>query len=168
MKKKLDKALLVVSLLSFALLAASITAIGTLPTDEYDVILEPHNGFMCASAFWLSLIIGVLSQIILSLDVKRWCKQSKSRRQSFRQMKVGLLNIFSNTPAAISDIAAALSLISCIITILAKLELPIYLSISALVFSFSAHCIFNGKNYYYVFVKEHEHIHKKQEKKEEV
>lgn len=149
MNKTKNLIFLIVSFISFAMVSASLFAmffVGINSSGETSVV-----SLACGIVFWLFLAVGIILQVTVSLNVKSWYKRRRLYRSRFRRTRIGLLTFFSNVPAVISDILFCASLITFIIfMIVNSASIFAYISLSVLFLSFSAHCIFNGKNYYYI------------------
>ncbi len=149
MNKNKNIALLIVSFMCFVLVAVTMFVM-------FFTVDDPVSGssavnVACGVAFWLFLIVGIVLQVVISLNVRRWSERKKLYRTKFVWKRIGLLNAFCNIPATVSD---GLLLVSAIFFIIYMVKdaasIVAYISLSVLVLSFSAHCIFNGKNYYYI------------------
>ncbi len=137
MKKKRNLFFLLLSVVGFLLVSVSFLLM-PLNSDSS----EP-NVFV-GVLFWCSLLIGIVSQVILTLRVKRTEHNNSGRR-------LGLLMFFQNPYAIISDIVLIISIIGFTVTMIVTngLHYSCYIFLAMTVFFFSMHCIFNGKNYYY-------------------
>ena len=135
MNKAYNFALLIISLICFAVVSGCLFGMFFIETS---VDSPPSRlSLLCGLGFWLCNIVGIVLQVIVSKNVKHWYERRRLFRTRFRRNRIGLFNVFSNIPAAISDVLLCVSMIA-------------YISLSVLFLSFSAHCIFNGKNYYYI------------------
>lgn len=137
------------SIICFAVVSACLFAMFFIETD---VNLGPTTlSLICGSGFWLFTIVGIVLQIIVSINIKSWYERRRLYRSRFRKTRIGLLSVFSNAPAIISDVSLVISLTAFIVfMIVDSTGIFAYISLSVLFLSFSAHCIFNGKNYYYI------------------
>lgn len=92
--------------------------------------------------FWLFLIVGVVTQIILLKKFKKHEKKKGKRR-------IGLLSFLQNREAAIFDLLCFIGLIAvAYISIFTDGTMYFaYVSMTVFVFSFCMHCILNGKIY---------------------
>ena len=154
MNKTKNIILLTFSLISFFIFAACLFVMFFIETN-YETGYSVIN-IVCGTSFWLSLIVGIILQIVLSTSIKRWHKRRRLCNSRFVRMRMGLLSLFSNIPAAISDIALGTSLVVFIVFMFVnQSSIFAYISLSVLCFSFCSHCIFNGRNYYYITNYEH-------------
>ncbi len=105
--------------------------------------------------FWGTLIAGCV--LIYLANKKRIQAVYKLNiRFKYASPKIGLFKFFSNIPAIIADSALASSLILALIVALSKLKetyMP-YFILFLLLFSLSSHCLFNGKVYRFINVKQ--------------
>ncbi len=164
MKRTRNIILLIASLVSFAIVSACLFAMFFIEIDSDSG--PPLFTLICGVCFWICTIVGIALQIFISVDIRRWCERRRIHRTRFRRTRIGLFSIFSNIPAGISDIVLFVSLIAFIVfMVVDSTSIIAYLSLSVLFLSFNAHCIFNGKNYYYI--ANHEHIKTQLMKSEE-
>lgn len=138
MRKKINISLFVISIIGFLLLSVSFLL---MPLNNE--LSKPN--FLAGILFWLSCVIGVVPQILLSLRINH----NNSRHG------IGLLKFFQNPYAIISDIAFVISVIGLIVAMVLTdgTGYLCYVFISMTVFFFAMHCIFNGKNYFYIHKK---------------
>lgn len=105
--------------------------------------------------FWGTLIAGCVLiylankkriQVIYKLNI----------RSKYASSRIGLFKFFSNIPAIIADSALVSSLIFALIVALSKLKETYtpYIVLFLLLFSLSSHCLFNGKVYRFINVKQ--------------
>lgn len=136
MKDKLNVFLLVMSIIGFLLLSVSFLL---MPLNKDS--LEPN--IFAGILFWCSLLTGIVFQVILSLRIKK-LNYNNTRHG------LGVVKFFQNSYAKISDIAFVISVIGLIVTMITTngLGYSCYIFLAMTVFSFSMHCILNGKNYY--------------------
>ena len=145
MNKTKNTILLIVSLISFALVSVSVFVM-FFTVNSSDSGSSAVN-LACGVAFWLFLVVGIVLQAVVSVNVKK--VRRKLSGTKFARKRVGLLNAFCNIPATVSDVLLVISTILFIICIIKDAaSIFAYISLSVLFLSFSAHCIFNGKNYY--------------------
>lgn len=101
--------------------------------------------------FWVFLILGIVSQIILAKQRKNWFIRNRIRR--FRtKSKSGVIAFLQNLPATIADLTLVISVIALIVSIVLTnaMGYACYIFMALLIFSFCMHCILNGKIYYYL------------------
>lgn len=142
MIKKKDKILLFISVLAFFLFSISFLL---MPTDNS--VLTVISG----TIFWAMLIIGIVSQIIVSISIRNW-KTEKRGKLKRHLKRIGLISFFSNPIATTFDILMIVGVIGFVISMLITQATgyACYIFIAITVLSFSFHCIFNGKNFYYI------------------
>lgn len=149
MDKNRNRLVLFVSLISFAIVSVCLMAMYFIETNTNSP--PSFTSILCGIAFWLFMIIGIVSQITVSMSVKSWCNKKKLYRSRFRRTKIGAISFFSNLPSVISDVTFIVSLIVFVIVlIIDSTSVLAYIFLSVLFLSFCTHCIFNGKNYYYI------------------
>ncbi len=140
---KFQKRILVVSAVSFFILSLSFLF---LPVEG--VVSNSVKLIILGVVIWLFLIIGILSQIKLSL----WFKKSVKKDGISDKGRIGVLCFLQNTYSTLADIICAVSLIGFIVSaVITHLFGYInYVLLFVLIFSFSMHCILNGKVYNYI------------------
>ena len=149
MNKTKNIILLVISFISYLIVASSLFVMFFIEINSG--IRSSIINLACGATFWLFLIVGTVLQVSVSINVKRWYERRRLYRSRFRKSRVGLLSVFSNIPAVISDVILGASLVTFIVFMLINpSSIYAYISFSVLFLSFCAHCIFNGKNYYYI------------------
>lgn len=105
--------------------------------------------------FWTSMLILIVVQIILSLRMKKWMKKYKIKQ--FRDAsKIGIISFFKNTYAIVADVLMVISLTVLVVLIVVTQGTGYicFIAIAIFVFSFSMHCVLNGKVFYYVINKD--------------
>lgn len=123
--------------LSFLLMYRDIMYIGV-----------PPRTIIAGIAFWGMLIVGVVAQLMLYISMREPIKSDFSTKKR----KIGLICFFSNRYAAIADL---LMMVSAIILIISFIFTDAsnyfnYIILSVFVFSFSMHCVLNGRKFYYM------------------
>jgi hypothetical protein len=117
---------------------------------SYDGVSEtlPIKNIISGIVFWLSLIVGVVTQVILSRTVKK----TLGRGYLKSKKKIGLISFFSNKYAAIFDIVMVAGCIGMIFSSIFSSYFGYlsYIIWFVFIFSFIMHCILNGKIYYYI------------------
>lgn len=139
-EKKKYNIIMYVSIISFALMSVSFLLM------PLDIMLNLKNSsfinIVIGILFWITLIIGVIGQIVLSFLIKKaaYIKQNK---------RFGIITFFSNKYAVIFDLVFIVALIGFIIAAIATklLGYSCYVFLALVVFSFTMHCIFNGNSY---------------------
>lgn len=101
--------------------------------------------------FWISIIMGIVTQCVLAHRRRSWYVIHRIRKVSATQ-KVGLISFFKNSYAIVADVVTILSLIGLVIAMIATQGTGYicYVLVSLFVFSFSMHCILNGKVFYHI------------------
>ncbi len=149
-RKKKDTMLLGISVLSFFVLAISFLL---MPLDGENVT-ENASTYMLISGimFWASIIIGIITQCLLARRRKTWYETNNVKKVKGTQ-KIGVVSFFKNSYATIADAVAVISLVGLVVALIATQGIGYicYILVSLFVFSFSMHCILNGKVYYYIF-----------------
>lgn len=152
MNLKKDFIWLGVSIVGFAILSVSFLLMPV----ESNVVISKIAGVM----FWLGLVIGIVFQVLLARQRKIGITKNRVQRLSNQRMKPGILSLFKNPIAVVFDLLMAIGLVGLISSmILTKgMGYICYVFISITVFSFSMHCIFNGRIYFYISNKEKKKI----------
>ncbi len=107
------------------------------------------------SLFWISLLSGIFTQVFLSHRRKKWYVKNHVIEGRFSG-KLGLVSFFSNTEATVADVICMISFSALAISMVLThgVGYVCYIFLSVFVFSFSMHCILNGKNYYHIVNRE--------------
>lgn len=143
--EKTNKIVLIISIICFFLFGVSFLL---MPIDSENNIGEmTFFSYLSGVMFWVSLIGGIATQIYLGRKNKREIKKNKNISK-----KAGVICVFSNIYAMIADIAAVVSLIGFVISMIVtdSTGYICYVFIGLFVFSFSLHCICNGKVFKYI------------------
>lgn len=138
---------LYISIGSFFFMASSFLL---MPIDFRTTKLQ-FMSYCVGIMFWIFMILGIVSQIILAKQRKNWFIKNRIRR--FRtKSKLGVIAFMQNLPATIADITLVVSIIALIVSIVLTnaMGYACYIFMALLVFSFCMHCILNGKIYYYL------------------
>ena len=149
-RKKIDLLWLYVSIIAFLFVSAMFLL---MPLDNNDPSLKVKNATkLIGAGFWGFLIVGIVSQVILSKRRKLWYRiqHINERRGSVR--KIGLITFGSNGPALIADIILVVSLIGLIVAVITTKAIgySCYVFLAIFFFAFCMHCILNGKVYYHI------------------
>lgn len=145
--RKRDRISFWVSVFGFALLAVSFLL---MPLDEQ---LMPQNpriwNIVTGSWFWISLAAGSTAQIML------WKSWKKNSEKSAGGQRPGVFRFFQNRAAAVADVIWIGSLIGEVVCMFSQdiAEYSSFVFLSLCVFSFSMHCILNGRIYSYMIKK---------------
>ena len=148
-RKQVDGIWLGISIFSFLLLSISFLL---MPLGS-ELPSERISGYTLVSGlmFWISIIVGIAAQCVLAHRRKAWFEIHRVRKVKATQ-RIGLISFFKNAYAAIADIVAIVSLIGLIIAMVVTQGIGYicYVLIALFTFSFSMHCILNGRIYHYV------------------
>lgn len=148
-RKQVDSIWLGFSIIFFLMLSVSflLMPLGNEASTESISLYTLIAGLM----FWISIIMGIITQCVLAYRRKNWQAIHRIKKARVAQ-RIGLISFFKNSYAAIADAATILSLIGLVIVMIATQGSGYicYVCISLFVFSFSMHCILNGKVFYYV------------------
>lgn len=108
----------------------------------------PLRIIIAGIAFWGMLIIAVAAQLMLCVSMRELIKSDFSTKKR----KIGLICCFSNRYAAVADLFMIVSMIILIISFIFTDASNYfnYIILSVFVFSFSMHCILNGRKFYYM------------------
>lgn len=131
--------LLIISIASFGIMSITFML---MPLDiMLNIINSRLINIIIGIIFWLGLLIGTVSQLILSIKTK------PMRKEGYR--KPGLLVFFSNRLATAFDLIMIISLIGLAVSLIATnmVGYSCYVFLSLTVLSFVMHCIFNGQSY---------------------
>ena len=147
-RKKIDRLLLGFSIFFFLVFSASFLLM-PLGEERADGGITSY-AFAAGLMFWVSLFLGMVTQIILSHRRKVWYAAHNSRAAAAR--KIGLISWFKNVYASIADGMTLLSLVGVVVAYVLTdgIGYVCYVMAFLLMFSFCMHCILNGKNFYYV------------------
>lgn len=148
-RKHIDCIWLWISIISFLLLSLSFMLMPIESEDSFEGLSK--FSLVAGIMFWISLVAGIVTQIVLVHRRKKWYVANRVKRGQFQQ-KIGIISFFRNAYAIMADIVAILSLIGLIIAMVAThgTGYICYILVSVFVFAFCMHCILNGKVYYYV------------------
>lgn len=132
---------LTISIISFFLLAASFLF---MPLENKQLQI------MAGVMFWLFLILGIGSQVLLAILFKQACAKNKEWR--IQKHRIGIFVIGKNKLSIAADIVLLTSALTfAVLMFLTRGTGYIsYIVLTILVFSFCMHCILNGKVYYYI------------------
>lgn len=146
-QKNTDKTLFFASLGGFSLTALSFLAMAPFAGIKDIQVISVISGLM----FWLGLLMGLITQMILNNRRRKWIK-TKHRRE--RHHRIGLFCFCKNEIGTIADIAMAISIAGLLISLWLthSTGLICYFFMAFAVFFTICHCFFNGKNYNYIIV----------------
>lgn len=144
MKMKKQKYMFWISTLGFFVMSLSFLFM------NQDILYlgVPPRIIIAGIAFWGMLIIAVVGQLMLCVSMRESIKSDFSTQKR----KIGLICFFSNRYAAVADL---LMIVSAIILIVSFIFTDAsnyfnYIILSVFVFSFSMHCVLNGRKFYYM------------------
>ena len=148
-RKQVDAIWLGCSIFFFLMLSVSFLLMplgGDAPTEEIS-----SYAIVSGIIFWLSILMGSATQYVLAYRRRSWYKINRLRKVRTAQ-KIGLISFFKNTYAVVADAIAILSLLGLVIAMIVTQGTGYicYVFVSLFVFSFSMHCILNGKIFYYI------------------
>ena len=149
--KKTDRIWLAVSIIGFFLLAISFFLMPIESRNDFDSLSAVS--LIAGLLFWISIIIIVMSQIIISHRIKRWLSSIGMRR--VRMKKIGIISFFQNRYGTISDISAIVSLIGFLVFVVLShgIDRISYIFLILFLLSFSLHSILNGKSFFVIMNK---------------
>lgn len=155
MQKKKDFVFLIISIVSFLILSISFL-IMPIETNVGSGSVGAAT-IAAGTMFWAGLITGIVMQVLLSVSRKKWlAANNKIRRGIKGEPSLGMFSFFKNKIAMAFDISAFVGLAGLIISMIATNAAGYicYVFIALFIFSLCSHCIFNGKNYFYIMNKE--------------
>lgn len=130
-----------ISIISFLIMSSSFMLMAISQNEMQDDISQI---IVIGISFWIPFILGVIMQIILYI-----CYKKRKRKVE----RTGFWCFFKNKIAIIFDIMFIISVVALIVVLLLTngVGFICYVSLSAVVFSFCMHCIFNGRVYHTLF-----------------
>ncbi len=142
---------LLISTISFFMMSISFLL---MPID-FDKNNLKFLGIAVGVMFWTFLVLGIVSQFVLSSNKKNWLSKNRMRRFSMKK-KIGLISFCQNLPACVADGLTVIGLIGLIISVIVTngVGFMCYFFLALFVFSFCMHCILNGKIYYILMNQE--------------
>lgn len=148
-RKQVDVIWLVISIVSFFLMSFSFMLMPVETSSSFGEMSVVS--YIAGIMFWLFLITGIVTQIVLFRRRQDWYVINRIRGNRICQ-KIGIISFFKNIYAIISDVVAVISLVGLIISLVATdgTGYICYVFISIFIFAFCMHCVLNGKNYYHV------------------
>lgn len=137
-RKQIDWILLLVSIACFLIMSVSFLL---MTMEDYPYL----PGVM----FWLGLAFGVALQITLAVRRRIYLKTNPPKT---KKKWIGLLSFGSNIAAIVADISLAISVVAMILAFVFTkgYGYSCYVFIATTVFSFSMHCVLNGKIYFQI------------------
>ena len=109
-------------------------------------------GIIPGLLFWLGLILGVISQIFLEIQRRRFFRAHNVDRKKMQKPHCGLLTFGSNRYAKTMDNAFLICMVFSVVVFWATKGFGYICNfcISLTVFIFCLHCVLNGRNYFHV------------------
>lgn len=106
--------------------------------------------YIIGTAFWLFLFLGLLFMFLLNKIRKKQTSDEKNKRKKSR---CGIVSFFKNKYAVLFDAIFLIDLILIVILTLCRVNNDILILCLAvlLLFSFYMHCVFNGRNFNYIY-----------------
>lgn len=100
------------------------------------------------SVFWISALAGH-AFLCLANQKRKWLLHYMSGTDSKMNSRPGIITVFSNIPATVSDVLTVCSLVLFVIHSFAgsRDSYLSYVLLFALLLSFHMHCLFNGRIY---------------------
>lgn len=148
--KKNHMAYLIVSIAAFLVFSISFLLMPV----EADPMVQGPNAYTIVAGlmFWIGLLVGIVMQVILSTLRRNWFSRNKVKLPLTNQPKLGLISFFRNRTALVFDVMLVVSIIGLVIAMVATnaVGYSCYVFMALTSFSFCAHCIFNGKIYYFI------------------
>lgn len=147
MKNGMDMRLLKTSLFCFGAMSASFLLMA-----PWSPGWEARRGIAIFSGilFWVALLAGTALQVHVSSKWKAvWAKE---KEKTGRSRPAGVFRFFSGRAGTIADIGLIIGILGLGLSIWLTHGIGVicYVFLFVMVFFFTAHCIFNGRNYYYI------------------
>ncbi len=142
--KKADRCLLAISVIGYLFLSVSVLL---MPVGN-GVLRETPWRYLLGGLFWLSLLVGIIPQFVLSARYRSWHKkQAGGKKQPEKSQRIGLISFFQNPLARGADILLILSIVALVLFILLvnNTSYVCYILFALIIFSFCMHCILNGR-----------------------
>lgn len=138
---KKELVILTISIISHFLLATSFLF---MPLENEQLQI------MAGVMFWVFLILGIVSQVLLAIWFRQACSKNKEWR--IQKQRIGIFTIGKNKFSVVADIVLLISAVTFVVLMIFTRGTGYisYIVLTILVFSFSMHCVLNGKVYYYI------------------
>ena len=139
-KDTAGQGLLLASICGYALLSASF-------------LLMPMSQPLPGILFWAGLALGIIPQILLEHQRRQFFRRYRANRKRYQKRHCGALTFFSGPAAQIADIFFLISLTATLLALIITRAVGYicYVTIALTVFTFSLHCVTNGRNYFHVY-----------------
>jgi len=143
--KRYGKALFTLSVISFFVSSATIFF---MPFGSFEPDGNVMLAYILAITFWLFLVMGIFFVLLLS-------------RQRFKDMKyarmdgIMFLRFFKNKLAVVFDLLLLAGILTLVLSLIIIRTLPAEVALAGTfitVFSLEMHCLFNGKNYEWLYI----------------
>ena len=135
-----DRVFLSLSICGFLLVSVSFLL---MPVEQF--------GFFAGGLFWIGLLLGALMQVVLEMRRRNFFAKYRVPMRKMQRPRNGLLTFGANRPAKIADcvlgISAAFLTLSIVLT--RGTSFLCYILIGSTIFSFSMHCVLNGRIYFH-------------------
>lgn len=144
----MNKKMFLISVFSFLIFSISFLFIPN--TSDMIQLTLPVKNVIAGITIWVTLAVGIITQILLSKGLKTFL--NKKGIMSYR--KIGVISFFQNKYASLADISFFISLVCFVVSMVCTNmngnNFINFIFWTILVFSFSMHCILNGKVFYYM------------------
>lgn len=148
--KKNETIYLIVSVIGFLIFSISflLMIVKTKGAEQGPNVVTLVAGVM----FWIGLLVGAIAQICLSVSRKNWFNKNRVCLPLSNQPKLGVITFFRNRTAIVFDVLLIIALVGLIVSVILTnaTGYACYIFLALTAFSFCSHCIFNGKNYYFI------------------
>lgn len=140
-RKQTDILLLKLSIFGFGVMSLSFLL---MPVEQF--------GFFAGGLFWIGLLLGASMQVVLEMRRRNFFANYRVPMRKMQRPRNGLLTFGANRPAKIADcvlgISAAFLTLSIVLT--RGTSFWCYILIGSTIFSFSMHCVLNGRNFFHI------------------
>ena len=142
--------LMLVSIVSFLIMSLSFVLMFIILDAETAGFMKVLPGLM----FWVFLLIGSVSHIVMAVMRKQLSDRSRMKRSN-QQRLIGVISFFRNKPAIVADIVFVLSLVGFIVSyvLTGGTGTLCFVLLPVVVFAFCMHCTLNGKNFNFLINK---------------
>lgn len=142
--KKADRRLLAISIIGYVFLSVSVLL---MPAGN-GALRETPWRYLPGGLFWLSLLVGIIPQFVLSARYRSWRKkQAGGKKRPEKSQRIGLISFFRNPLARVADILLILSIVALatVMLLISNTSYVCYILLALTIFSFCMHCILNGR-----------------------
>lgn len=104
--------------------------------------------------FWISLISAIVLCLFYIQCCQLWHKQNTTDENGYNKRQIGLITFFSNPFSIVADAVMCISFFVFIMLMIFtdRTGFICYVDIAFFTFSFSMHCILNGKYFNALFI----------------